>query len=186
MRTNPDRSVWIVGAATIVVGIGSVMPWLTTSWTLGRMNVIGTDADGKVTILAATAAIVAIAIAAKTRSQSQSLPGLGLLAAAIVTATATYDTVTIRSTVTASSGGSRLLTTTVGTGLWIVDGAALALIAGALLALHEASERRANAGFDSLLPPPTHGAIGNCTVVVTMPTQRGATPSVSQTAVASE
>jgi hypothetical protein len=158
MRTSPARSIWIVGAATIAVAIGSVMPWITAQWAVGRMTVTGTDGDGRVTIVAATAAVIAIAVGAKIRSRHQLLPALGLLAGAIVAATAIYDTVTIRHNI--------------GAGLWIVDAGAVVLIAGAMQALHEVSIRRDNADFESLLPRPTGDMVVTRTVVVTMPTQR--------------
>src|SRR5690348_1758301 len=87
MRTNPDRSLWIVGVATVAVGIGSVMPWVSAQWTSGRASVVGTDGDGRVTILAATGAVIAIAVATKYRSKRQLVPTLGLLAGSVVAGT---------------------------------------------------------------------------------------------------
>jgi hypothetical protein len=158
MRTNQDRSLWIVGAATVAVGIGSVMPWMSTQWANGRVEVVGTNGDGRVTILAATAAVIAIAVATKIRSKRQLVPALGLLAGAVVAATAVYDSVTIRNGI--------------GAGLWIVDAAAVVLLAGALLALHEATVRRTTCDFEALMTGPIGDLVVSRTVVITMPTQR--------------
>jgi hypothetical protein len=131
---------------------------VTQRWTVGQTTVVGTAGDGRVTILAATAAVIAIAVATKTRSKHLLVPALGLLAGAIVAATAVYDTVTIQATV--------------GTGLWIVDAAAVVLIGGALLAVHEASVRRMDSDFEALLSQPVGDLVVSRTVVISMPTQR--------------
>jgi len=173
MRTNPDRSVWIVGAATIAVGIGSVMPWVSARWAPGRMTILGTDGDGRVTIMAATAAVIAIAVATRNRSTHQLLPALGLLASVLVAATAIYDTVTIRHLIAGSRPNrTGSLTVNVGTGLWIVDVGAVVLLVGAWLAVRETTARQNSSDFESLLQRSTSDMVVSRTVVVMMPLQR--------------
>lgn len=113
---------WLLLAASIVVVIGSVMPWATAFG--GAISEAGTSGDGAITlvlglILAASGLLVGLGHGRRW------IAVIDVLLAAGITATAAAD---LSNGLSASSGAHGLVS--VGSGLWVtVVGGALTLLA---------------------------------------------------------
>ncbi len=182
MRRRIDFSVWTVAIAALAVAVGSALSWVDAHWARGWIHIDGLAGDGKVTVLCAVAASVAVTTASVRRSIHLLFPAMTALAGGMIAAIAFYDTINLRHTVAASGRISDgIITTNIGPGLWLVDGAALVLLAGAVLAMRECRRRRLDSDFAAPLPRSSVDLAVSRTVVVVMPSQREApTPTADR------
>jgi hypothetical protein len=176
MRKRIDFSVVIISAAAAAVAVGSALTWVDARGVRGAIHVRGLTGDGKVTVLCAAAATVAASASSLRRSTSPALPSMAVLASAMMSATAWYDTFHLRNAVAASGRLSDgILATYLGTGLWVVDIASIAVLAGSVLAMHNSRVRRTDVGLAVPLPRLADDLVVSRTVVVTLPRQRAET-----------
>jgi hypothetical protein len=118
-----SRSVLLPASTSLLVIVGSLMTWSTTSGGGRSLSVSGIDAGhGKITLAGGFAVAVLVAWLGYRQVAPKVVAAIGSLVALGTFGTALYDTIR---TLTDSSG--RLVNVHVGAGLWLTDIAALAL-----------------------------------------------------------
>jgi hypothetical protein len=111
----------IVGGAAAVL-LGSVLPWVVVNAPLvGRIEVAGTEGDGKITLL-----LGALAFTCLARSGWKVL---GILSTLGAVAVAIYDVTNVSNAISEASGS---VSASVGMGLWLVLAGAVACLTGAV------------------------------------------------------
>lgn len=122
----------ITGVGALAVVIGSFLPWATVRVFGTSVSKVGTEGDGKITLILGIAAMVALGI----RKYGPALSGLVLLLSSCV---AVYDIADTSRRAGDINGMSSAVHVSIGIGLWTV---AVGSIGGLLAALTLAREQR--------------------------------------------
>jgi hypothetical protein len=124
-------------AACLVVAIGSFMPWVKVTTVFGTFSRSGTEAgDGAITLVLGIAAASLALIAAGRGLRGYVLPSFIVAMGALALIVGIVDSADVQSkvaSVNSASGGAGHAG--VGAGLWLVDVASAALVAGAIVLL---------------------------------------------------
>jgi hypothetical protein len=132
----PMRYVWVVVGGVIAVIVGAFLPWVTASAAfVGTITRVGTDGDGKITLALALAAGIVALVALRQRAAPQvwALAVVGVLAI-VIAGIGIYDWNDIRQAVNdLSPEEQRLITASVGSGVYVTVAGAVAMFIGCVL-----------------------------------------------------